>query len=405
MKKNLKKLSFLTAISLAISSFSFAVSAESVDVNDSVIMMRQEASMEDYEELLNSFVIEKEIDYPDDFGGIYFDNKTGITTLCLTNMNNYKEYKKIFDNTLLKINEVKYSFDELNNTFYLISENLKEINVTSVSISEITNDLEVSVQAEEDKSNLIEFIKSYGYEPSMLRFVENSFPVEYELYEPIDEYVNYNTPTVYEACAGERILGNYSGNIRFIGTIGANAYNPSTNQYGVVTAGHVGGISSVTAFCNSSGITMNHHTGVLSNFSDNCDAAFIPFNSSNSFISSTSIKNDGIVTYIYRKQPIVSPYMVGYQVVKYGGTTNRKTGVITHLSHSVQYTNVELTDMIQYEMEREGGDSGAPVGIEYSNSDGFHLMGIHSGGSGNVCYATKYLNIENELGIIILSTI
>ncbi|MGN0583082.1 MAG: hypothetical protein ACI4KB_10320 [Oscillospiraceae bacterium] len=57
--------------------------------------------------------------------------------------------------------------------------------------------------------------------------------------------------------------------------------------------------------------------------------------------------------------------------------------------------------MIKYDMNRAGGDSGAPMGIEYSNGDGLYFMGIHSGGSGTSCYATKYRNIVDNLGVVI----
>ena len=54
-------------------------------------------------------------------------------------------------------------------------------------------------------------------------------------------------------------------------------------------------------------------------------------------------------------------------------------------------------------METDNEDKGAPVGIEYSNDNGFYFMGIQSSGSGNVCYATKYKNIEENLGVVIVS--
>ncbi len=400
----------MTAIITATSLIS-SVSAQSFDIKKNAVSIKtkQEKCLEDYEELLLSFGSGKTIDYPDEYGGIYFDSKTGVTTICLTDINASKEYKQIFDKSTIEFKKVDYSLDEINETYWFISENMVKKNVTTVAVSEKTNDLIVSVESDKDKVILTEYLHTNGYNPDMVRFIENSSPIVLDVSTNIsEETFSSNSSSINYAYTGNSLCGRYGSNTycNSLGTIGANAYDPVSNQYGIITAGHVANISNLSSFCNSSNIIMNNNVNVTSIFSGVCDVAFIPFNSSNPYVATTTLKNNNTTTCVYDTQPIVSPYMVGIEIVKYGATTGKQVGTITNLSASVQYANnVVISDMIQYDMERAGGDSGAPIGIEYSNGGGLYFMGIHSGGSGTTCYATKFRNIEEQLGVIILSAI
>ena len=329
--------------------------------------------------------------------------------MCLTDLNDSKEYKKFFDESTVGFKEVDYSLDELNETCQFISDVMAEKNITTVAVSEKTNDLIVSVETDEDKPVLIQYLQSNGYNPDMVRFDENSEPAEIEHDSINNTFDNANksrSSSVNYAYTGSKLYGGFSNNTTYslIGTVGANAYNPSTGQYGIITAASAAETSNISSFCNSSSVIMNNNSTVSSVYSGNCNAAFIPFSSANSFEATTTIKNGNITTCLYDTQPIVSPYMVGIDIVKYGGNTGRKTGTITNLSSFVRYSNgITIEDLIKCSVETGNEDKGAPVGIEYSNGNGFYFMGIQSSGSGNVCYVTKYKNIEENLGVVILS--
>ena len=408
MKTTKKILSGILALSLSISS-PFIVHAKSAARENVKTDSVQDRCLRDYEDLLLSFYSEKEIDYPDEYDGIYFNSATGVTTVCLTDLNDSKEYKKFFDESTVEFKEVDYSLDELNETYQFISDVMAEKNITTVAVSEKTNDLIVSVETDEDKPVLIQYLQSNGYNPDMVRFDENSEPVEIEhdsINNTFDNANNSRSSSVNYAYTGSKLYGGFSNNTTYslIGTVGANAYNPSTGQYGIVTAASAAETSNISSFCNSSSVIMNNNSAVTSVYSGNCNAAFIPFSSANSFEATTTIKNGNITTCLYDTQPIVSPYMVGIDIVKYGGNTGRKTGTITNLSSSVRYGGKTLKDLIEYSMDMDDNDKGAPIGIEYTNGNGLHFMGIHSHGNGNdKCYATKYKNIEENLGVVILS--
>lgn len=393
-RKSIKKFfTIVASISLLSSALSFNSSAEILDDRHDMIMERQETCQKEYEKLLLSFVDNNILDYPDEYGGIYFDNGTGITTLCLTDINKSIEYSSYFNDSILKFKKVEYSLDELNETYQFISKNMKENNITTVSVSEKNNNIEISVPKDSDKSNVLDYINSNGFSTESIIFIENSAPEEYEI-DSLSTNVNF-------AYSGSEMYAATSG-ATYVGTVGTNAYNPNTNQYGIITAGHMANISGTYSFKNSSSVVFNNNSGVNCIFGGVCDIAFIPFNSSNSFMSTSTLKNGNNTTCIYDTQPIVSPYMVGFEVVKYGTTTGKQTGVLTNLSSSITYSDgTNISDMIKYDMNRAGGDSGAPMGIEYSNGDGLYFMGIHSGGSGTSCYATKYRNIVDNLGVVI----
>lgn len=410
MKK--RYFSILAAVAIAVSSITYSVSADSSDIIGNDRSIKQKICLEEYEDLLLSLYSEesKDVDYPDEYGGIYYDSESEMVTICLTDLDSSNYYKDFFKKSDIEFKEVEYNLDELNETYEYISDHMLQNNVTVSCVSEKTNTVEVAVQSDEDKEKLISFVKNNGFDSDLISFRKNQAPIEQDFVEfsTSDEATdNRNISTNNYAYSGSKLYCGYNNNsyYYFRGTIGVNAYDPNTNSYGIITAGHVAD-STCSSYCNSSYVSFNNNSNVTALFSGNCDAAFIPFNSNNTFVASSSLRNGNITTCVYDTQPIVSPYMVGIDVVKYGATTGRKEGTITSLSTSVTYANnVVINDVIEYDMERAGGDSGAPMGIEYTNGNGLYFMGVHSGGSGTTCYATKLRNIENDLGVVIITAI
>jgi len=334
MKSYVKKLSLIIATSIAISSFTFNASADVEKSKEIFIKARQERCIEGYENLLLTFEENgsKEIDYPDEFAGAYFDRESGKTTIYLTDIEKSGYYDDFFPKSIIEFKEVDYSLEELTTVYQLLSENMVEENISIVSIIESSNSLEVSVESDRDKSNLMDFLESKGYEIDMIRFTENSAPLKLDSnYTETENSASKSSSTNY-AYTGDALKASLYGSVISVGTIGANAYNPNTNQYGVITAGHIGSDSTFSSYYNSSNVLMNNGSSIISMFSGECDAAFIPFNSTNTFLSTTQLKNSGISSCVYKKQYILSPAMLGIEVVKYGATTGQKRGIITSLS-------------------------------------------------------------------------
>ncbi|MBR3537408.1 MAG: hypothetical protein IKN85_16435 [Oscillospiraceae bacterium] len=412
--KNLIASAVALVIAVTTSSMNFIVSANQNTSSNITKELKQKICIEEYEDLLLSLYAEehKTVEFPDEYGGIYYDGTCGAVTICLTDLENSKKYSKYFKKTEVNIKKVKNSLNELNDTYQYISDHMIENNVTVVSVSEKYNDIRVSVHSNNDKSLLMNFLDSNGYNSELVTFEENQMPLELapssdtsdEKNSTINNRANSDVNYAY---AGSKIMANYYLGGSYDATIGANAYNPSTNQYGILTAGHLVTNNGITSYSNSSSVIFNNNSSFTYFFGGVCDVAFIPFNSNNTFVTTPSLKNGSITTCIYDTQPIVSPYMNGIEIVKYGLTTGRKTGDITSLSTSVTYAgNITISDVIQYDIDNAGGDSGAPIGIEYSNiNDGLHFMGIHSGGNGTTGYATKLTNIENYLGVVIIKAI
>ncbi len=397
--KAIKKIVAIIAVTaLSMSICAFSASAE--EISQEQILENQSSCLESYENLLDSFSTDNQIDYPDDFGGIYFEQETGTTTICLTDTKNAELYESYFDDELIQYEIVKYSYDELTELYNFISDNMIEYNVFETSVSEKTNCVNVGLKSEDDKEILIDFLEEHDYDSEMIEFNTEYIPVTAEV--NTDTMINLPQPvfassTVNYAYAGSEIQVHIpNANYYYSGTIGANAYNVNTNQYGVITAAHVIA-SNTSGIRNNEGVMMNNASGIVSQFGGTLDAAFVPFNSSNSFMCSSAIRNGNEVSQIYKRQYLTSPTMVGCQIVKYGISTGKQYGTITNLISSVTYGDTTINDVIQYEMSRAGGDSGAPVGLV--SSDGVYLLGIHSGGSGNRCYAIKCVNIENGLNI------
>ena len=57
--------------------------------------------------------------------------------MCLTDLNDSKEYKKFFDESTVEFKEVDYSLDELNETCQFISDVMAEKNITTVAVSDV----------------------------------------------------------------------------------------------------------------------------------------------------------------------------------------------------------------------------------------------------------------------------
>ncbi len=408
----LKKVFIFTIIfTLLFSSTISVTTLNAVPDKYSLIMKKQEQCLKSYSELLQFFKENSNpnvkydndynVDFPDDYGGIYFDNQCGEVTLCLTNLENQDIYVKYFDKALLNIKEVKYSFDELKEAYNYLVKSCYDICISSISLSETFNQVNVSVQNDNEKNELLDLLDSHNIDSNIVYFEENSMPIEREQLELNNTELNLLDNDLLYARAGEKISLTTTGSTYFA-TISANAYDPITHKYGIITAGHLCSKPNALVYSNVDNQPINLASSAYYEESGTCDAGFIPFYPGYDYVSSTAIRNGNNTSQIVDKISIVSPAMCGIDIVKYGTTTNKTYGTIVSLFSEVTYADdTHLDDVIECNINSSAGDSGGPMGIDTVN--GLCLLGILSGGNGSTTYFIKNSNIEQNLEVVILS--
>lgn len=352
--------------------------------------------------------------YPEDFAGTYFnkydDNKM---TLYLTNFDNIDYYKSFFSDNICHFELAEYSYNDLSTLFDNLSYNMVDLDLSRVSIDDLNNRIEVNINNETSTESFVDYVQDLGYDTNMVNIEYGS---EDEIIMESDEVeVTSNnqvstmstTSTPYYAYPGHQIKIVNSSGIGSAGTIGYNAYNPTTGQYGIVTAGHV--INSDTA-CkyarNKDDVLISSNRNNWIFYKDiNLDAAFIPADSSNTFDPIYFIKNNLISssTYILQKeQSSLSTAMVNMTVYSFGITTGMQGGTITDMSVSVNNNSVTTRNCIEVNFLTQSGDSGGPLTFyTYENSNRMAVMGICLGHS-NVTqksYFVKIGTINRYLGV------
>ena len=399
-------------IALLLSSASSVFTTIAAPDKFTMIMARQDKCLKSYSQLLQFFKKNSDsnikydndydVDFPDDYGGIYFDNQCGEVTLSLTDLDNQDIYAKYFDKALLNIKVVDYSFDELTEVYRYLSKHALELAISYASISEKNNCVNVSMMKDDTKDELLNLLDTNNMDRNIISFEENSCQLEFESPNIISDEPNLLEDETFYARAGERTYVTSSTNGNFKATIGANAYDPYTHKYGILTAGHLCEfVPNPLVFYNCNTEPINLASSAISQVSGNCDAGFIPFYAGYNFVSSTAIINGNNSSQIYNKTSIVSPAMCGSIVVSYGDTTKKQSGSIISLSTTFTADGITLEDVIQCNIAVQPGDSGGPMGIDTTN--GLCLLGILTGHINTNSYFIKWGNIEQALEIEILS--
>lgn len=175
------------------------------------------------------------------------------------------------------------------------------------------------------------------------------------------------------------------------GTVGFNAYDNDTNEYGIVTNVHV--VYEDTAY-----YTRNNKIGkptkIVCESFGNVDAAFIPFENQANW---QPVRTVNSVDSDYRDRIIDTSdsYIQGDIVKNYGSASGETNGKILKVSLdvSVEFRPRQfriIKDVVEYATFCYDGDSGGPFGEGIPRSGGFKLKGI--------CFAGNFDNDGIPLG-------
>ena len=338
--------------------------------------------------------------YPDDYAGAYFneydDNKM---TLYLTNFDNLEYYQSFFDIDICHFELAEYSYNDLLSLFDYLSYDMSTLNLNAVSVDDLNNKVKVSISEElSNEEDIISYVDNLGYDTGMIEF-------EYTVCEPITN----NSSTNYAYNGNGIEIRNARTNYSWANaTVGYNAYCPSTNQYGIVTAGHL--ISETTSnyrylYNKDNVLISNKRSSWIYENNSTVDATFIPFETNNNFSPSLYIRNafnNNDIYILQKEQYISSPAMTNMTVYSFGATTGMQEGKIINLSASgISFNDGNtVVNFIQTDIVTQGGDSGGPlVFFTTTGTTKMALLGICKGSDSAYSYFCKCNVINNALGL------
>jgi len=306
--------------------------------------------------------------YPEDYGGAYFDFSLGKLVVCLTEKNgNY--YKDLLNSSYVIYKNAQHSLNELLEFQNKIYNVMSKYNISSSEIRQKENIIYISFTTDDCKNDFSLFCQQNNIPSSSYKIINNN-PVGIPL------RIAYSGDRVYVTD-----VGYYEQNA----TIGFNAYlyENGKKKYGVVTAGH-SFIPSKTYYTDD-GTIIGMSKEQYVKYTETIDAMFIPFTNQAAFtptkkyieFSTGKVRGD-IMGLKY-----IAPTMEGDVVVKYGFKRGRSSGQIVSAFYSGTYPNgATYKDFFSTDCIGKPGDSGGPIGIETSNngSCSMLLVGISSQG-------------------------
>lgn len=320
-------------------------------------------------------------DYPDNFGGIYIDQNNDL------HINYTHDKDSLIDNVTeedAQFDKVKYSYNYLNDICNCLSENMLKLSIDATAVDEVNNKVMVSIE-----KSLFDDVVSFLNE-NIPNFDKNCL-----LYQESQSITTTDKNGTGIKCNGGIL------------TLGYNARKSSTKMDGFVTAGHLTNNSSNPVYRADN----NYKLGTIKNrqYSGKIDAAFVQYDNQGR-VTYVSESGNGIIG-TYSSSQITTGMLVG----KYGNTTKRQNGKVTHTSINVNVDSPfynqrkdTFTDQIQIKITQKKGDSGAPVFFDTAGPippsmlrPGM-LLGIATFGketTWDTAWVSKATNINSAFGI------
>lgn len=354
--------------------------------------------------------------YPDDYAGVYFnefnDNKM---TLLLTDFENLQYYKNIFNSDICHYELADYAYNDVCSLYDELSYVLSDFNnVNYIAIDVINNRVKVEIVKENDNQDIIDYVSNLGYDANMLEFEltskKNDVIIENGNTNLEDEEIsrvsiNSASGVSYNAYSGSKI---YSPQ-KYV-SVGYNAINKQTGEYGIVTAGHFFSNSNIDKIYNQDGVLINENRkGCIYYDNTITDVAFIPANSVNTLKPSVYIRNfanyNNNQSAISKQATSLSPAMVNTVVYSFGATTGKQEHTIVDMDRAFNVNGVTVKCICTKSSSQvKGGDSGGPL-ILYTNANknigsvigitkGYDYNGVNSYFISSVSILQKLKNIE-----------
>lgn len=329
--------------------------------------------------------------YPSYYGGAYIGLDDNRLHIQIVEENAVASYAALTDTctSMLKADTRLKCFTEEDVVFEPVRYSLQQLKAVQASLTDVMQEYHICMVALDDPNGgLTVALKAEGSKEDVLAYLAKEFPdfsADAITFEG-DIGAHFTaSDTASNALAGSKAYTSSDN-----ATLGFNAYNASSQKYGVVTAGHFA--TTTTTVSNSKRVAFGQPAA--RRVGGTLDAEFIPFTSGN-ISPSTGIS--GVSTNLTGYYS-AGTNVYGMNVSKKGASTGVTTGVVTSSSANIDVGDISFTDQVKISNRQVGGDSGCPV---YTTTNGVNrLVGIATiaDGSSNG-YASKVSTILSTFGL------
>ncbi|MGI6545581.1 MAG: S1 family peptidase [Fastidiosipilaceae bacterium] len=322
--------------------------------------------------------------YPSDFGGYYIGSDNLLHVQFVGNMRD--KYEAIFKESSLNVvlEEVEYSYNDLDKIAETIFENDK--NVLEAYVDTQNNQAAIGLPREFPTINnelLANNLLLKEYQIDEVRPINNL--------SHNDSYLPYRvfnaTPSTNESeLWGGDLIG--SGNSLF--TLGATGYYQGSSA--IVTCGHGLSSGSVVNYNGTRVGSVSFHryaNGMYGDFS------IVKLSYTNHTIVNKAFGPTNSTSSPIRVTGSVPKAVNGQTVYSFGQSSKWKTGTVIQTNMSLRVSGITLLGMtkVQYNIPSQAGDSGGPV---YVYNNGYKVCGIHGGGDGTYSHYTPFELISDK---------
>lgn len=399
-----KILIFLGLVAITLSSFIMPVNALSIASNNSTsndeeYLKRNWARVElatKIQTTLNNYYNIKDVyndEYPTYFGGMYVSDDASKLIIQIVQKNIPIQTSEEFSiyNTITNLDEsiqieyVTYSFNELNEINNSVSEYITTDKIHDNLIGGYVDIMNNKVVVEM-KDTSIKKQENFKSKLSISRKKMNMSAIE---------YVEAEQPKTHAKTikSGGEIYGRQidSTHVAVCSMGFRTKYN---NQYGYVTAGH----------CLRNASYVQSGTVLYSNFTNNgyYDYGFVATNSQYTTSNKLEFPSGNIKTLavVYYCPTIVSNMAVAKSGIKTKYTSGKVTGINQTVTFKEDSGNIVIKGLVKTNVKSDEGDSGAPVFVPRTDSEGGSIpLGVLSGGHNGVLGIgrTMYFTSINDM--------
>lgn len=332
--------------------------------------------------------------YVDNYAGQYVD-EDGRFHLCVKediNRWQHAQSQSLNNEQNVVYETKKFSYNELSNIKNAIKLVGIEFKISKIGISNAENCVVVYHDISINKNDIINYLVSENiYKEGIVKFIEkpwlSTIPTATKIANIAEKaWCNYGfLLTTKELC-----------------TIGVNARDRGTNQYGIITAGHTAGLNrDMKVKAGTIGrATKTQHSGSI-------DAAFVPFKKQSDWSCSGKIEGSiygGTTNYGNTKYSRDDVWLTeNMRIYQFGSATGRQLG---HIVDNDAITIMDYDDgavyidnAIETSIIAQPGDSGGPIYASGGPKGSMWLIGFIMGGNGETSVACQAKLVEDIFNV------
>ena len=319
---------------------------------------------------------------PSYYAGAYISDSDFYISVTCEPSSVQENIFKITGNPKIKIQKVKYTYDEL--------ETIKDNLIAKIS----------SLSSEGDK-NALQFVGFGVNEIKNKVFVEvldNGNIDKDKIFDMIDnkELVDvifkseaYKAGASTNINAGQKdwVVDSTLGLQSTIGFCANRVNSQGVTEKGFVMAGHAANLYDAI---NISSTRVG--TGAARLYEGKCDAAFVNLDVSSNYVQSKILSSS------YTIDGTATVGVVGTTYNAHGMKSGIKSGTVDNTSFSFKMDGIQFTDHIRMKIGLIQGDSGGPL-VKTNSGSSQYVLGIYSGGDGTYDNFTKFSNIASSFNL------